>query len=731
MRPGSAWVAAAGLLAALSGAWACTGEEAPEADRPGRDAPAASASATSSAGEAERLLGARSLLLITVDTLRADALGFAGNERVETPVLDRLAAGGRVFTRAHAHNVVTLPSHANILTGRLPYEHGIRDNSGFVLPESVPTAATLLSEAGFATAAFVAAFPLDARYGLDRGFDLYDDALHEASGGSRGAVFRLPERRGDQVVSKALAWWRRHEGERRFLWIHLFDPHAPYEPPEPWASRYADDRYLGEVAAVDAFLAPLLEPLLGGSGESSDTAVVFTSDHGEGLGEHGELTHGLFAYESTLRVPLVVRAPGLRPGRSDEPARHVDVLPTLLASVGVAVPEGLPGRSLLTSIQKSESTAGPVTYFEALTANLNRGWAPLRGTIEGGDKLIALPIPELYDLSEDPDESRNLYDAERRRARELARLLPEESAWPPSAADRREASAEERAALRSLGYLSGSAAAKESYGPADDPKNLVSVDREMHRFIDLQQRGRAEEAIEVVRGIVREHPDMGDGHYQLAQALLGLGRDAEALEVMEAARRRGVATPALVRQHGLLLAQRGRAPEAVALLSPLAESGDPDALNVLGVALSEAGRQREARETLLRVFDRDPSNPEAREHLALVALRAQDFAEARRQAELALAADEGRPLAWNYLGVAAYNLGQPQEAIGAWERATALDPGNYDLLYNLGLVAAEQGDRSRARAALERFVSGAPPERYAPDIAKARALLARLGGGRP
>jgi arylsulfatase A-like enzyme/Flp pilus assembly protein TadD len=728
MKPGSAWLAA-GLLAAVAGAWACTGGETSEADRPGRDAPAASASS------ARGLSDARSVLLITVDTLRADALGFAGNERVETPVLDRLAAGGRVFTRAHAHNVVTLPSHANILTGRLPYEHGIRDNSGFVLPESVPTAATLLSEAGFATAAFVAAFPLDARYGLDRGFDLYDDALHEASGGSQGAVFRLPERRGDQVVSKALAWWRRHEGERRFLWIHLFDPHAPYEPPEPWASRYADDRYLGEVAAVDAFLAPLLTPLLGSTSTGSgDTAVVFTSDHGEGLGEHGELTHGLFAYESTLRVPLVVRAPGIEPGESDEPARHIDLLPTLLASAGVPVPDGLPGRSLLTPLPNPDEAAiqdSGSTYFEALSANLNRGWAPLRGTIEGGEKLIALPIPELYDLDKDPAESRNLYDTERRRARELARLLPEGSAWPPSADDRRDASPEERAALRSLGYLSGSAASKTSYGPDDDPKNLISVDREMHRFIDLQQRGRAAEAIEVVRGIVREHPEMGDGYYQLAQALLGAGRDGEALEVMETARRRGVGTPALVQQHGLLLAQRGRAPEAVALISPLAESGDPDALNVLGVALSEAGRHREAREALLRVFDRDPSNPEARENLALVALRIQDFSEARRQAELAVSADEGRPLAWNYLGVAAYNLGQPREAIGAWERATALDPGNYDLLYNLGLVAAEQGDRARARAALERFVSGAPPERYAPDIAKARALLSQLSGDRP
>lgn len=711
-KPGSALLAA-GLLAAAAGAWSCAGGDSEASGRSGSEAPAVSASAESSHGSARSLLGARSLLLITVDTLRADALGFAGNERVATPVLDRLAAGGRVFSRAHAHNVVTLPSHANILTGRLPYEHGIRDNSGFVLPESVPTAASMLGDAGFATGAFVAAFPLDARYGLDRGFDHYDDAYPESTSSTD---FRLPERRGDEVVSKALAWWNRHEGERRFLWLHLFDPHAPYEPPEPFASRFADDLYLGEVAAVDAFLAPLLEPILAAPGE---TTVVFTSDHGEGLGEHGELTHGLFAYESTLRVPLVVWGPGVEPEVTDVPSRHVDILPTLLASAGVEAPDGLPGRSLVGPIQENGST-----YFEALSANLNRGWAPLRGTIQNGEKLIALPIPELYDLDEDPDESRNLYDEERNTARKLARLLPEESVWPPP---RAEATAEERAKLRSLGYLSGSAAAKESYTAADDPKNLISVDRQMHRFIDLHQRGRAEEAIEVAREIVRENPTMGDGYYQLAQALLDLGRDEEALEVMETARRRGAATPALAHQLGLLLAQRGRAPEAVSLLAPLAEDGDPDALNVLGVALSEAGRQREARETLLRVFDRDPRNAQARQNLALVALRSQDFDQARREAELALEADEGLPHAWNYLGVASYNLGRPREAIAAWERAAALAPHDYDLLYNLGLVAAEQGDRARAIAALERFAQGAPPERYGPDIQKARAILRQLG----
>ncbi|MFP3940604.1 MAG: tetratricopeptide repeat protein [Thermoanaerobaculia bacterium] len=716
------------LLAALAlglGAGACgTGPEAP--------APGAGEPSTRPEPGPGPPGTARDVLLVTIDTLRADTLGFAGNERVETPVLDRLAAAGRAFTRAHAHNVVTLPSHANILTGRLPYEHGVRDNSGFVLGPELPTAATLFRDAGFATAAVVAAFPLDARFGLDRGFGLYDDQYPEGSGTTE---FRFNERRGDEVVARARSWWREHAGERRFLWVHLFDPHAPYEPPEPFASRFADDRYLGEVAAVDAFLAPLLEPFLEGE-EDEPALVVVTSDHGEGLGDHGERTHGLFAYEATLRVPLVLWGTRVEPGTSDAAAAHVDLLPTMLDAAGVAVPPELPGRSLLAAAPAEP----PVTYFEALSATLNRGWAPLRGVLQGGEKLIVLPIPELYDLAEDPGEERNLYEQERRRARALARLVPEESRWPPpqdpgEGPARGPASGEERRALKSLGYLAGSAPAKTSYGPEDDPKNLVAVDRRVHRFIDLYQRGRLEEATEVARAIVREQPDMGVGYDHLGQVLLERGLAGEALRVLEEARKRGVATPSGLRQLALLYARGGRAPEAVELLRPLVgesagesadAAADPETLNVLGVALSEAGRQEEARATLERVFRRDPRNPEAHQNLALVALRRQDWQAARDHARRALEGNDRLPDAWNYLGVALYNLGRPAEGLEAWERALDLEPEDFDLLYNLGIVAAQTGDTARARRALERFVADAPPERYGPDIARARDLLRRL-----
>lgn len=656
------------------------------------------------------------VLLVTVDTLRADSLGFAGHPRAATPVLDRLAAQGVVFPRAHAHNVMTLPSHANILTGRYPFEHGVRDNAGFVLPDDVPTVATLLSAAGFRTAAFIGAFPLDVRYGLGRGFDVYDDHYPESS--RPGAV---PERQGDEVVELAHAWWRGAAGERRFLWVHLFDPHAPYAPPEPYASRFESEPYLGEVAAVDAFLAPLLEPLLDGD-DGGRTLVVFTSDHGEAFGDHGELTHGLFAYEATLRVPLVLWGAGLSAGRSELPARHVDLLPTVLEATGVEAPTGIPGRSLLPPVEAADEPVD--SYFEALNANLTRGWAPLYGVIRDGRKLISLPLPELYDLEEDPAEAENLVDRERPLARELSRRIPAEALEPPSPST---VDAAEAQALQSLGYLAGSAARKERYGPEDDPKNLVELDRKTHRLLDHLHRGRLDEAHRLAREVVAARPSMAVAHYYLAQVLLEQGRLAEAIAAMEAAVEQGAANDDLLNQLGLSLAQAGRPARAVELLAPVAPaSRDPDLVATYGLALSDLGRHDEARRALVQIFELDPTNARGREILALVALRQERWDEAEAEADRALALNPERADALNYLGVARFNLGRPREALEAWRRAAELDPEDLEVLFNLYRVAIETGDRQLAADALRRFIAEAPPERFAVDVERARALLEQL-----
>src|SRR5947207_7595312 len=360
----------------------------------------------------------QNVLLITIDTLRGDALGCYGGPAA-TPALDRLAAEGVRFDVAHAHAVVTLPSHTSILTGRYPFQHGVRDNGGYRVPSNLPTIATLLKNRGYATAAFVGAFPLHSRYGLNRGFDVYDDRFGETRAPTE---FVMPERPAPAVVALARTWIAAHQAGRWFAWVHVFDPHAPYAPPPPFDAQYAGRPYYGEVAATDAALGPLLDDAR--AGERS-TMVVATGDHGEALGDHGEESHGLFAYESTLRIPLIVAelggevrlkpdattktfsdattgtasdattrtfsgafsyvASAFRPTSASEvssiSARHLDILPTILEAVGQPVPSDLPGRSLLSPAERREGSSPRPVYFEAMSAMLNRGWAPLTGVI--------------------------------------------------------------------------------------------------------------------------------------------------------------------------------------------------------------------------------------------------------------------------------------------------------------------------------------------------------------
>jgi arylsulfatase A-like enzyme/tetratricopeptide (TPR) repeat protein len=654
----------------------------------------------------------RDVVLVTIDTLRADALGFAGNKRAQTPVLDRLASQGRVFTNAHAHNVVTLPSHTNILTGLYPFQHGVRDNTGFKLAARIPTLATVLKGAGYATGAFVAAFPLDSQFGLNHGFDVYDDHYPK---GANETEFVLPERRGDEVVRLALAWWKARAGKPRFLWVHLYDPHAAYEPPEPFASRFKDDPYLGEVAAADSFLAPLLGPFL--DGKEKPALVVVTADHGEALGDHGEQSHGLFAYEATLKVPLVVWGRGITPGRDARSARHVDVFPTVLQAAGVTSAPGprRPGRSLLGPPDAGDS------YFESLSATLNRGWAPLRGLLRGGTKFIALPLPEVYDLPKDPGEKNNRFDVERQTARNVFAALPRESAWPPR---REDLAPDDAARLASLGYISGAAASRERYGPEDDPKRLIGLDQKVHDVIDLYMRGKLSDSIRLAREVVRERPAMSLGYAILAQALLQANQTSEALDVMLKARAQGAVSDSLLRQLGLTLSEVGRSKEAVDILRPLAEKlGDPQSLNAYALALSEAGRQKEAFAVLQKVLENDPDNPKSLEQLGLVELRLNHWPQARDRSRQALALNSKLPLAWNNLGVALFQLGSKGEALDAWQKAVDLQPDLWDALWNLGTEAAGMGRTDQARKALERFAAGAPPARYGPDIEKAKAFL--------
>ena len=642
---------------------------------------------------------ASDIVLVTIDTWRADAAGFAGNANVATPFLDALAARGVVFTNAHAHNVVTLPSHANILTGLNPYEHGVRENAGYVLDERANTLAERLKALGYATGAFVAAYPLDRRYGLAQGFDVYDDNYGK---GRATLDFTVQERPAPAVLEPAVRWWRSQEGKKRFLWVHLYEPHAPYVP-----------SYLGEVAAVDAALSRHLAPILG-----TDTTVIVTSDHGEALGDHGELTHGLFAYEATLKVPLLVVASGLAPRTEALAAQHIDIVPTVLEAAGAPPDTSLPGQSLLGALAPRD------TYFEALSASLNRGWAPLTGLIRDDAKFVELPLAELYDLKTDPAESRNLYTERRRDALAARTTLAalQTAPDPPS-----NIGSEEMARLRSLGYIAGSAAATSKPTAADDPKTLLPVARKMHRVIDAFQRGAHDEAVKLAREVVAAQPRMAAGRELLAFVLQESDRVPEAIEVLQAIVGDAQGNEATRVQLALLLNETRRPAEAAALLAPLAgTTANPDVLNAYGLALAGQGNTDEGTAQLRRALELDPSHAPAMQNLGILSLRADDVGAAERHLHDALALNPRLPLALNSLGVVKARQNDFRSAIELWKKAIALDPKQYDALYNVALVATRTGQREDALWALDRFARTAPPSRYGREIAEARAALARL-----
>jgi len=660
------------------------------------------------------------VLLVTIDTLRADALGSYGG-RVATPNLDRLAAGGARFTFAHAHAVTTLPSHASLFTGLYPHQHGVRDNSGYRLGIGTPTLAALLEATGWSTGAFVGAFPVDSRFGLDTGFEIYDDDFGLSAAPTD---FSFAERRADAVVTAARAWIGAQRG-RWFAWVHLFDPHAAYDPPEPFASRYPGEPYLGEVAYTDSALAPLLDDVRRMT--DRPTLVVVTSDHGEALGDHGELTHGLFAYEATLHVPLIVTpldGQPRRPATIGAPVRHVDVLPTILDALGQPAPDGLAGRTLLDwegNLTGNEDTEA--SYFEALSASLNRGWAPLTGVLVGREKYVDLPIPELYDLARDAAERHNRADVDATRRRVLETRLA--GLGRTAAGERRRESPEAEARLRALGYVAGTAAVKERYTEADDPKRLVEIDRAIHQAIDHFQRGRPAEAMALYRSVLERRGHTGIAYRHLAYVQWTLGERREAVATLEAAMRTGASTLTLRAQLGNYLVEAGQPDVAVELLEPVANDADPDldALNALGIAEARLGRTQKALGAFERILAVDPTNVMALENVGAVHLQAGDLGAARIAFERVLAVNPRSSAAYTGLGAVAAKAGRPEEAIAHWTRAVELDAANFDALFNLGTELANAGRLTEARPYLERFVRTAPPAAYGDDIRKLRALL--------
>jgi arylsulfatase A-like enzyme/Tfp pilus assembly protein PilF len=686
------------------------------------------------------------VLLITIDTLRADRVGAFGGPAGLTPSLDRLVSEGVQLTRAYTAAPLTLPAHASILTATSPPVHGLRTNGLFRLGPAIPTLATILKGAGYRTGAFVGSFVLDARFGLNRGFDEYDDRYGEKHAGdpAEGA-----ERRGEDVVKPALAWINGTPSSPAspqpqaptaqsatagsqppapspwFAWVHLYDPHEPYRAPEPYASQH--EPYDAEVAYADAMVGRLLAGLP--QGALDRTVIMVAADHGESLGEHGERSHGVFIYDVTMRVPWIIRTPGLRHAVSDDLVRLIDLAPTMLDLVGVAGPPEFEGRSLVPSIG-GRAHDMPPAYLEAMDANLTRNWAPMTGLVSGTDKLIDVPIPELYDLAADRRETTNLFSREPERARTLsARLQGLVAGFHArgTAAEKTTLNAEARRRLQALGYVAATAdRAGRRYTDADDPKTLIGAANDLQRALATFNAGSPVEAIAQARAIVRAHPDFVTAYGVIASMQRDAGDLRGAIATLEDVARRGADQSVMVVLAGYLQ-EAGALERSIAVLEAIlaAHPDYADAYNSLGVAYSRLGRHGEARAAFERVLQLDPTSATAYENLGVDQLGAGNLTAAAADLARALEIDPRLARAHNALAAVYLRQRREADAIAEWRLALEIEPKLYDALYNVGTTLWDTGHRDDARPFLDRFVREAPPQRYGPDVARIKGMLAR------
>jgi arylsulfatase A-like enzyme/Tfp pilus assembly protein PilF len=670
-----------------------------------------------------RTLAGYNVLLVTVDTTRADHIGAYGAKGVETPNIDSLAARGVRFDEAISNVPLTLPSHCTILSGLLPLHHGIRNNGASRFPATKETLATALSRRGYRTGAFVGSFVLNRRFGLDRGFDVYDDAIDSSSVAANGLE---AERTGNIVVDRALDWLSKPDARPFFAWVHLYDPHAPYAPPEPYRSRFASRPYDGEIAFVDAEIGRLLA-YLSKSHLDERTIVVITGDHGEALGEHGELTHGMLLYEPTLRVPLVVAGvPGTKGRVVREAVSLADLAPTIakLVSAQLGATDGAPIAALASSSSEEKQ---PRAIYSETEYPRQFGWVGLTSLRRDHFKLIDSPHPEMYDLAHDPAESRNVYADERRTMQSLRTQLAalrstEVKETAPSPMDE-----ETRAKLASLGYVGGASPQKSD--AERDPKEMLPLFRKFeeaiwrihdHKFDEARamlgelvsadpanavfrsslarverQSGHYQEAIRLYRDIVAATPDDADGWYNLAVCLQEAGRGKEALVAVREAIRH--------------------------------DDRRAEAHNTLGIALLGESDLEGSQREFARAIELDPHNARAYNNLGNVLrqMNRLDEADAAYRTSARLAPDYADPI--NGLGTLAVQRDRPQDAIGWFDRALVLAPADYEIHLNRGIALELLGRKSEAVSEYRRFLSETSRQaEYASQREAARQLLARL-----
>ncbi len=681
----------------------------------------------------------KNLVLVTIDTLRRDHVGAYGDRRAATPELDRLAREGLRFDAATANAPLTLVSHSSLLSGLLPPHHGLRNNGAGAFPADRETLATVLSAAGFRTGAFIAAFVLDRRFGLARGFDVYDDEV-EREVGARPEL--EAERRGDQVVDRALGWLR-DQGNRQgredrpfFVWVHLYDPHAPYAPPPPFRERFAADPYRGEIAFADQQVGRLLLELER-QGLTDSTLIAVTADHGEGLGEHGETTHGMLLYESTLAVPLLLRGPGFAPRVVTTPVGLCDLGPTLAGLLGVpfappAARATLDGRDFSSALLSGREPQSAEVYAETHYPEIF-GWSPLSMLRRRDAKYIKAPRPELFDLAGDPGERVNLAassDSERLGAGFASRLAEIEAGAVQAKAP--PVDAETSARLASLGYVSGGASvlgARRSDRP--DPKDRIALFQRFEAAYSALRSGHANRAIADLMALAAADPGNATFRRRLAQALREGGRPAEAIPVLREAAAAAPTDPDVWYDLAVALQDHGRPEEArIAIERAIQLDGKrPEPHNALGLLLLAEGRLAEAQRQFEQAVAIDPRSSTALNNLGNALRSLGRAAEAESAYRRSMAASPRYAEPWNGLGTLWVEANRPREAIECFNRARELAPGNLETLINRGIALELAGDRSAALASYRDFLglAGSAPG-WAEQRRAAEQLIARLTG---
>jgi len=723
------------------------------------------------------------VVLISIDTLRADHLPVYGYSAVATPAIDALARDGVVFDNAYSAIPLTLPSHSTMLTGLLPPNHGVRDNTGYTLDtKRHPDLPLLLKAAGYATGGFVSTFVLRPDTGIAAGFDAYDGVLEY----DKGASLDTAQRTGAETRKVATAWLRAHAQAPFFIFFHLYEPHTPWTPPEPFKSRYPEMPYDGEIASADAEVGAFLDELKS-LGVYERALILLVGDHGEGLGEHGEGHHGVMLYRSTLHVPIIVKLPNeARAGtRVADPVGLADVAPTVVSLAGLESDAKFDGRSLF-----APSDPARELYAESYYPRLHYGWSDLQAVYDANWSLIDGPTPELFDLRSDPQQIHNVLLDNRR---ELARLREVVAKWNRPLEAPEEVDAEAAAKLTALGYISGPAL-NSSETQLPDPRSQRDLLAPIERGIEAMGAENWPEAEAAFREALAKNSEMYDlwlmldrvlqkqdklpeavmaakraltlsggsrdlalqiasmqfdlKNYDDARALaesvrasrrkeaedllvridLATGRSDEAQKILDAAARDGELTEGMAYQVALQRLSEARPQQALDLLQPFGDDADVPTLVLRARALSDLGRQQDALATLDRARNEKDDLPKLHEALGIVLLRLDRVEEARQELERALALDPKLPDSWNTLGVALYRLQGAKPAMTAWKKAIALDDEQFEALFNLGLVALQSGDRAEARRALRRFAERAPADRFGEDIERARVTLAKLGG---